>query len=183
MHYLTEASIIDKYNNFKRKNMWMTNLEIDFFLKHLEANQRVLEWGCGSSTIDISKKVKEVHSIEHNKYWHDNIKLKISNPNMTLYLCEPDEEYVEGGHCGTFQQFRTYIKKPLELGIFDLIFIDGRARIECSKICKNISHESTIIFIHDYRGRYFSENYKEIENYLTFITEVENLGLFKIKNQ
>ena len=161
--------------------MWMSNLEIEFFKKHLESNQRVLEWGCGSSTISISKLVKEIHSIEHNKDWFDNINSKISNTNISLYLCEPDNEYVEGGHCGTFQQFETYIKKPLELGRFDLIFIDGRARIECAKICKDISHEDTLIFIHDYRGRFYKENYQEIENYLTFISEVNNLALFNIK--
>jgi hypothetical protein len=159
----------------------MSNLEVDFFKKQLESNQRVLEWGCGTSTIDISKIVKEVHSIEHNKDWYNKINLTISNTNITLHLCEPDEEYIEGTHCGTFQQFETYIKKPLELGKFDLIFIDGRARIECSKICKDISHDDTLIFIHDYRGRFYTENYQEIENYLTFTSEVKNLALFKIK--
>ena len=79
------------------------------------------------------------------------------------------------------QQFETYIKKPLELGKFDLIFIDGRARIECAKICKDISHKDTLIFIHDYRGRYDVENYKEIENYLNFISEINNLAFFSIK--
>ena len=161
--------------------MWMSKFEVIFLKKHLKNNQKVLEWGCGSSTISISKLVKEVHSIEHNKDWYDNINSKISNTNVNLYLCEPDNEYIEGGHCGTFQQFETYIKKPLELGRFDLIFIDGRARIECSKICKDISHKDTLIFIHDYRGRYDVENYKEIEHHLTFISEVNNLALFKIK--
>jgi precorrin-6B methylase 2 len=159
----------------------MSELEIIFFKNYLKNNQRVLEWGCGSSTISISKLVKEVHSIEHNKDWYNKINPTTSNTNISLYLCEPDNEYVEGGHCGTFQQFETYIKKPLELGNFDLIFIDGRARIECAKICKDISHEDTLIFIHDYRGRYEVENYKEIENYLTFISEINNLALFNIK--
>jgi precorrin-6B methylase 2 len=159
----------------------MSEFEVIFLKKHLKNNQRVLEWGCGSSTISISKLVKEVHSIEHNKNWYDNINLKISNTNANLYLCEPDNEYVEGGHCGTLQQFETYIKKPLELGKFDLIFIDGRARIECAKICKDISHKDTLIFIHDYRGRYDVENYKEIENYLNFISEINNLAFFSIK--
>ena len=161
--------------------MWMSEFEVIFFKKHLKNNQRVLEWGCGSSTISISKLVKEVHSIEHNKDWYDNINSKISNTNISLYLCEPDNEYVEGSHCGTFQQFETYVKKPLELGKFDLIFIDGRARIECAKICKDISHKDTLIFIHDYRGRYEVENYKEIENYLNFISEINNLAFFSIK--
>ena len=161
--------------------MWMTEKEESFLRENLKSNQKILEWGCGTSTIEFAKTVKEVHSIEHNEDWYDNINSKISNTNVNLYLCEPDNEYVEGGHCGTLQQFETYIKKPLELGKFDLIFIDGRARIECAKICKDISHKDTLIFIHDYRGRYDVENYKEIENYLNFISEINNLAFFSIK--
>jgi len=133
--------------------MWMSNVEVDFFKNHLNNNQRVLEWGCGSSTIDISKIVKEVHSIEHNKDWYDNINSKISNTNVNLYLCEPDNEYVEGGHCGTFQQFETYIKKTLELGKFDLIFIDGchefRYAMTDLMNCRQLAHKDTIVALDD----------------------------------
>lgn len=160
--------------------MWMTSNEQDFLIENLNENQIVLEWGCGSSTIEISKYVKEIYSIEHNVGWFN----KINNntpPNVKLFLCESDLPYNEGNHCGTFDEFKTYITKPKEFGLFDLILIDGRARIECSKICGVISKEDTKIFVHDYRGRYKSENYKEIENYLDFVSEVGNLALFKPK--
>ena len=65
--------------------------------------------------------------------------------------------------------------------MFDVIFIDGRARIECAKICNEISHENTIIFIHDFRSRY--ENYKLVLDHLTLISEVEDMAMFKIKKQ
>jgi hypothetical protein len=51
----------------------------------------------------------------------------------------------------------------------------------CAKICKDISHKDTLIFVHDYRQRYNKENYKEIENYLNFISEINNLAFFSIK--
>ena len=38
-----------------------------------------------------------------------------------------------------------------------------------------------LFFFTSYRQRYNKENYKEIKNYLSFISEVENLTLFKIK--
>ena len=162
--------------------MWMTKNEQQFLKRNLNSDQRVLEWGCGTSTVDISKIVKEIHSIEHNREWYDKIsKELLSIPNVTIHLCEPDIEYREGGHCGTYEQFKTYITKPLDLGGFDLIFIDGRSRIECSKICKELSNKETLIFVHDYRGRYHSENYNLIEKNLVFISEIENLSLFKIK--
>ena len=163
--------------------MWMTEKEKAFLRENLKSNQKVLEWGCGTSTIGFAKTVKEVHSIEHNEEWFIIIKNELSeNKNAHLYLCKPDTEYHEGGHCGTYEQFKTFITIPINLGKFDVILIDGRARIECSRICEKVSHGETLIFVHDYRGRFHSENYKEIENYLTFISEVENLTLFKIKN-
>jgi len=161
--------------------MWMSSKEQDFFKDNLNENQKVLEWGCGSSTLDISSIVNEVYSIEHNKEWFNKIKEKVSQ-NVHLFLCEPNTTYSEGGHCGTFEQFETYVTKPIEFAPYDLIFIDGRARIECSKICSKISKKDTKIFVHDYRGRYNSEDYKEIESYLEFVSEVENLALFKPKS-
>lgn len=161
--------------------MWMTSNEQEFLKTNLNKNQKVLEWGCGSSTIDISSIVNKVYSIEHNREWFNKIKKEISE-NVHLFLCEPDNEYIEGGHCGTFEQFESYVTKPIEFGPYDLILIDGRARIECSKVCNKISNNNTKIFIHDYRGRYYSENYKEIEDYLVFISEVENLALFVPKD-
>lgn len=162
--------------------MWMSEKEQAFFKSYLNKNQRILEWGCGSSTVELCKIVKEVHSIEHNRDWYNKINQELLNfNNVNLYLCEPDIEYVEGGDCGSYDQFKTYITKPIELGKFDLIFIDGRSRIECSKICKLISNKDALIFVHDYRHRYDRENYKLIEESLLFISEIENLTLFKIK--
>lgn len=160
----------------------MTEKEESFLREHLNDTQRVLEWGCGTSTIGFARTTKEVHSMEHNKEWYNHIKNELSeNKNAFLYLCEPDVEYHEGGHCGTYEQFKTYLTTPLSLGKFDVILIDGRARVECSKLCNQVSHGDTKIFVHDYRQRYDNENYKEIEGYLSFISEVENLALFKVK--
>jgi protein-L-isoaspartate O-methyltransferase len=162
--------------------MWMTEKEKSFLIENLKNDQKLLEWGCGTSTIEFARTVKEVHSIEHNEEWFINIKNELlENKNANLYLCKPDTEYHEGGHCGTYEQFKTYITTPINLGKFDVILIDGRARVECSKICEQVSNNNTLIFVHDYRQRYNNENYKEIENYLSFISEVENLALFKIK--
>ena len=162
--------------------MWMTPDEELFLRSKLNETQKVLEWGCGSSTTELSKIVKEVYSIEHNRDWFAKINQELLyNNNVQLRLCEPDEEYIEGGHGGYYSQVNTYITKPIGLGIFDIIIIDGRARIECSKVCKHISNEDTLIFVHDYRGRYEKENYKLIEDNLLYISEVEQLALLKVK--
>jgi hypothetical protein len=148
--------------------MFTDKLEEDFFLSHLKNHHKVLEYGSGESTLEISKIVKSLVSIEHQQVWFDKISPSIPT-NCKLILSLPDKKYIEGGHCGTYEQFETYINSPIQYGPYDIILIDGRARIECSKICNKLSHEDTIIFVHDWHR----EEYHEICKYLHLI-EVKN---------
>jgi hypothetical protein len=52
----------------------------------------------------------------------------------------------------------TYSSLPLSLGRkFDLIIVDGRRRVECAYIAALVSHEDTLVLLHDYRrARYQS---------------------------
>jgi len=46
----------------------------------------------------------------------------------------------------------NYSTCPLSFGTkFDIIFIDGRRRLECAFIAAILSHESTTVVLHDYR--------------------------------
>ena len=63
--------------------MFTTKKEEEFFLNKLNKNHRVLEWGSGESTFQISKLVKEIVSIEHQKNWFNKIKL---NTNLKTNL-------------------------------------------------------------------------------------------------
>ena len=60
---------------------------------------------------------------------------------------------------------------------FDIILIDGRARVSCSSICNKLSHDNTIIFIHDFDR----PEYQEALNYLELIIQVGTMAKFKIK--
>jgi len=53
----------------------MTINEQEFFKKHLNGSQKVLEWGCGSSTINISSIVNEIYSVEHDSEWFNKISI------------------------------------------------------------------------------------------------------------
>ena len=144
--------------------MFATEEEEIFFMSHLTNNHRVLEYGSGYSTIEVSNKVKEIISIEHQKEWFEKIKLNI-NENSSVYLLEPNLPYNEGGHCGTYEEFRDYIEFPIKYGPYDIILIDGRARVHCSSICSRMSHNDTLIFVHDC----IREEYKQINDYLELI--------------
>lgn len=160
--------------------MFATQEESDFLLKHIQKHHSVLEYGSGNSTLEISKLCDKLISIEHQKDWYEYLITKIDS-NTKLILKEPNESYIEGTLCGTYNQFRDYITCPVEYGKFDIILIDGRARIECAKSCKKMAKSNTLVFIHDFTSRLEIDNYKEVFNYLEIIESVGDMSKFKIK--
>lgn len=166
--------------------MMVNNLEEqEFFLSHLKPHMRVLEYGSGASTLAIAPLVKSVLSIEHNHEWFFKVKDQLPG-NAHTVLCLPDnEEYQDDG---TYSDFKTYIEYPLnlnlDLGPWDLIFIDGRARVACASICKHLGHKDTIVFIHDYNHpdeKWRRPEYYEAEKYLERIDGIFTMWKFKIK--
>jgi len=124
--------------------------------------------------------VKEIVSIEHQKKWFKKIKKIIFNnkiKNIFVYLIEPNEVCKEGGDDGNLKQFQNYISFPLGEGKFDIILIDGRARVECARVAKKISNENTLIFIHDFNR----EEYQSVLEFLKVISFCDTMYLFKIK--
>jgi protein-L-isoaspartate O-methyltransferase len=159
--------------------MFTKQSEKDFLFSHLNKDQKVLEYGSGESTLEISKVVKSVLSIEHQKDWYEKISKKMPN-NVKLILKEPNLAYVEGGHCGTYEEFKDYVDYPLDYGPFDVIFIDGRARVSCASICNKISHENTLIFVHDFDLKKRRE-YEPILEYLDILDSCGTMYKFEIK--
>lgn len=156
--------------------MFTTQQESAFFLFEITKTHRVLEYGSGESTIEIADKCLSILSIEHQKQWYDKL-IELKPINCELILREPNLPYKEGVHCGTYEQFKSYIEAPLDKGPFDIILIDGRARVACASIVKLITHDNTLIFIHDYNR----PEYAEVLNYLELIEQVGTMGKFKIK--
>ena len=155
--------------------MFTTEAESRFLLSEINGNKKVLEYGSGESTFEIANICREVISIEHDKQWYEKNINDIPN-NCKLFLVEPDLPYY-GNHCGTYDEFKSYIEYPIQFAPFDIIFIDGRARVGCSSICKLLGDKNTIIFIHDFDRH----EYQESLNYLELIDIVGTMGKFKIK--
>ena len=138
--------------------MFATKEEESFFISHITKNDKVLEYGSGESTSQISNRVKELISIEHQKEWFEKIKLD-KTENSQIYLVEPNLPYSEGNHCGTYEEFRDYIEFPIKYGPYDVILIDGRARVHCASIRKE---------------------YEPINDYLELVEQVGTMGKYKI---
>lgn len=155
--------------------MFTSETEQLFFINHLNSDMNVLEYGSGQSTREIAQKVKSIISIEHQANWYNKLINDIPN-NCNLILTPPNMEYTEGGHCGTYEQFKNYIESPIKYGPYDLILIDGRARVSCVSIVHKMAKENTIIFVHDYHR----EEYKECEKYLKLVDICETMAKFKV---
>lgn len=97
---------------------WLTYAAIDFIEGVLQADWRVFEWGSGASTAWWSGRVAEIHAVEHDRQYYDQV-AAFGLANLTLSLCEILEDYAGAiGRGG---------------GPFDAIIIDGEARDTCAR--------------------------------------------------
>jgi len=142
--------------------------EEDFLFSHLTKDMEILEWGSGSSTIAIAKRVKKVTSIEHDRAYFKILEEK-KIPNVNLHFVNRNQ-IEKSGHDGTYTDYKDYIEFPKTLKKkFDLIFVDGRARVECAKIAVSLLKPNGVILIHDYRNpnpKCDRLEYREVENFL-----------------
>ena len=138
-----------------------TNLELIDYLKNYAANNpdsKVFEYGSGSSTLFFEDNYKEVYSIEYDEDWYQTIKKDLKKTN--LYLVKPEisknPKYKSkkfGFRNLDFYKFVNFIK-TLETK-FDIIFIDGRARLDCLKVAKDyLNPDGAIILDDSHRFRY-----------------------------
>ncbi|OGZ82916.1 MAG: hypothetical protein A2416_02885 [Candidatus Staskawiczbacteria bacterium RIFOXYC1_FULL_37_52] len=135
--------------------------ESDFLKSYLNKNSVALEWGSGWSTVEFAKYAKEYHSIEHDFCWYRRVKNKIGK-NTRIYYAPPDTEdlkWFPPEKRGDNASFRNYIKFAGVLGSlgkrFDIVFIDGRARLECFLEALDYLNSKAVVFIHDFQRPHY----------------------------
>src|SRR5712692_9275789 len=86
-----------------------------FLRRSLKPGARVFEWGSGMSTLWYESRCAEIHSVEDQYEWQQRV--QAAARKAVVY-------YLKG---------RAYVDKILEFpdGYFDLISIDGGARLNC----------------------------------------------------
>lgn len=181
-------------------SMMVNNIEEEqLLLSHLKPDMRVLEFGLGISTLTIAPLVKELISIEHQRKYHDEFNGKLP-PNVTAYYIEKNREPSANYDDGTFKDFENYVTFPLTFidsiswqgdlantGKFDVIYIDGRARVACAEYAaKYYLKPGGLIFIHDYKHpneKYRRREYEVVEQFLELKAHVFAMGLFTVREQ
>ena len=154
--------------NKEEKNIFeypcMEESEINFIENYLDKEKDMLEFGSGGSTFYFSNKVKNLISIEHDQYWAHQMNQKIKEKdikNVKILFAQPNMNYMHGDSPWAFrhQEFKNYIQTPefIRRNIgdfnFDVVLIDGRARVECAKFIYPYLSDDSIIILHDYVGR------------------------------
>lgn len=110
--------------------------------KELQTATRAFEWGSGGSTVFLARRLPEVVSIEHDGAWYAKVSEHLRRHNLThcqYRLVEPQPTSTPGGGFRSGQRgcehldFEEYVRviESYPDGYFDLVMIDGRARISC----------------------------------------------------
>jgi|6_EtaG_2_1085325.scaffolds.fasta_scaffold02480_5 hypothetical protein len=183
---------------------WTDPDEQKFILDWIEKNnpKSILEYGSGHSTTVLQNKAEHLTSVEHTAKWYNKIKSKL-NDNVEYLFVPPDnmlwEDQFDGsgrktpaGDDGDFMDFASYVTAPL-LSLnkpFDLMYIDGRARVACASLAKALLRDSNSrVLIHDFGPEAYHPHlshrtyYDVVMGWLEPVERVKQIGLFKVREQ
>ena len=106
----------------------------------------ILEWGPGVSTELMEKECPKatIYTFEHLKQYSDYWKGILKS---TVFLVEDLEKYSRANNI-------IFAKK------FDLVFVDGRQRVECLKTALKWVKKSGVVILHDSERPEYSEGIK-----------------------
>ena len=172
---------LNKYGNpiFTYPDMRESNFK--FIEKYLNKDKNLLEYGSGGSTVYFSKKVKKLIAVEHDPYWVQKVSENLKNEeinNVSLIYAKPNQPFELGETPKTQRQieFYDYIRAPdfitknIPEFSYDVVFIDGRARIECAKYIFPFLHKDSVVILHDYKGR---QRYRAILEWYDEIDKID----------
>jgi hypothetical protein len=169
----------------------MTSKEVDYIVSLLNERTTFLEWGSGGSTRCYVNFVGRYFSIEHDKAWHATIEQEVGgNPKLSYQLA--NVESAPGGWRGTswpgsYDQFRSYVHavdnfKPG--GKYDVVLVDGRARVACAAYALRHLHPESTLLVHDFyqpRYRYLSRKYGQLFRFYDEVHRVDSLVVLRPK--
>lgn len=147
----------------RQKKPWMRHKEIELIVETIKALRPTscLEWGSGYSTLYFPQFIPPEGnwlSIEHEPEWAEIIAGRNSNQQVEVRTILPNNDKWNGD--GTLDDFFNYIKQPSSQH-YDLILVDGRARLACVQEAKNMLTERGIIILHDANRTKYTDHLPE----------------------
>ncbi|WP_156181116.1 hypothetical protein [Desulfovibrio sp. TomC] len=147
----------------------------------VHGSNNVLEYGSGITSLVLLDYCSKWNSqlfvtIDDNKEYQDAI---FENRNKPSFF-KPITQSINGECKNDRDLSLNYSTYPLSLGIkFDIIFIDGRRRVECAFISALLSNQCTTIIMHDYRRL----RYQPILSIFDIVEDGPQFRLLRLKQE
>lgn len=129
-------------------------------LELINKDAKVFEWGSGASTVWLAKRFASIISIEHDPFWHHSVKrivedYKFQNIGLKLIMArESRSPRIASSREGYRNlDFFEYVMSIDDHDKFDLIVIDGRARVACLERALNHLNEGGIVLLDNVQRR------------------------------
>jgi len=147
--------------------VWMDPVEFSQLRAIIEslAPRVCLEWGSGGSTQTLLAEcpfIEEYISVEHNRAWHDRVKVAVTDPRLRLFYvgadkplgaAKPSQKEIEAWDLRAELEpdiMASYVGHPATLGKkFDFVLVDGRARNFCIKAGYELLRSGGVLVVHD----------------------------------
>lgn len=129
---------------------WLNYSMIHFLKTRVPYGLTIFEYGAGHSTLWWSTRAKRLITVEHDREWYKYILGKIDKNNTELFHKELD---YNGEYSKTINKYDN----------IDIVFIDGRDRVNCAKqATKRINDTGVIIWDNTDRAEY-NEGYEYLQ--------------------
>ncbi|MEX2564720.1 MAG: hypothetical protein WD431_02105 [Cyclobacteriaceae bacterium] len=155
---------------------WITFEGIDYLINLIKPDMKVFEFGSGGSTKFFVSRVKEIHSVEHDKIWFNLVKKETGGfHNLKLNLKKGEEKPFKGEKFVSDEDddpldYGNYANMVLDFDdqYFDLIFIDGKARKACIKNAIPKLKNGGYLILDNSNRRTYADTLSIIEQWLKF---------------
>ncbi|MDH3691158.1 MAG: hypothetical protein OEU36_17075 [Gammaproteobacteria bacterium] len=139
-----KASLSVDASPVKDKSPWMTFSAIEFLDRFLDKEKTVFEYGCGGSSLFFARRARHVISAEHDPAWAELVDKEIGEAGYGNWQCRVVEPTHNDGQCDSGYSsrgkslrdkcFEAYAKTITAYPdkSFDVVVIDGRARVGCA---------------------------------------------------
>ena len=183
----------DLHHQLSYPSPWMYPSEINLIKKYLKPDHLMVEYGAGGSTLLFSTFVSEYHSIESDPTWVETVR-KESPKNVHMHsvpvkrpqrdMCQ---KYLRAWSSlyttATYKAYKKYIEEIAKIQKkINVVLIDGRARPQCARFAYDIIDKETIVFIHDWAGRY---HYRTVLEKYYIVEEIDDIktGIVALKKR
>lgn len=166
-HLRTLFAIHDVEDLVALDQPWWTYGAIDTVERHLASlhgQARVFEYGSGASSVWLGRRAAEVHSVEHHAGFAQVMRRVLTEAaldgTVTLIEVPPvasgDPAVPSGRRGEEGQDYADYVRSIDDVpGEFDLVVVDGRARVACATAAaRRLAPGGIILFDDTQRPRY-----------------------------